>query len=84
MTDCSEVSINLKRMEEGKKSIKKEKRCEVNYLTDNPEGPTDESLEKERSALQEETKKRLPKKALIDPKMEVTFALGRKEIVEEE
>jgi len=60
------------------------KRCEVNFLPDNPVGQTNDSLESERNALQEETKKRHPNNALIDSKMEVTFSLRRKEIVDEE
>ncbi|KAK9528368.1 hypothetical protein VZT92_012534 [Zoarces viviparus] len=64
--------------------MKKARKCEVKFLPDNPVGQTDESLESERNALQEETKKRHPNKALIDSKMEVTFSLRRKEIVDEE
>lgn len=84
LAGCSEVSVNRKRVAEGKMRIKKAKRYEVNFLPDNPVGQTDKSLESERNALQEETKKILPNKALIDSKMEVTFALRRKEIVDEE
>lgn len=84
MAGCSEVTINQKRAEEHKKGIKKAKKCEVNFLPDNPAGETAESLERARQALEEETLKRLPNKAFVDSKMEVTFAVRRKEIVDEE
>uniref|UniRef100_A0A672MK71 Uncharacterized protein n=1 Tax=Sinocyclocheilus grahami TaxID=75366 RepID=A0A672MK71_SINGR len=65
---CSEVAVNQKR---------------INFLPDNPLGQTDSSLQKERDALQEELKKKHLNMAFVDSKMELTFSLRRKEIVEE-
>lgn len=84
MAGCSEVTINQRKDEEKKKGIKKAKKCEVNFLPDNPAGETAESLERVRQALEEETQKKLPNKAFVNSKMELTFAVRRKEIVDEE
>ncbi len=50
----------------------------------NPVGQTDRSLQKEKDALQEEMKERHFSMAIVDSKMELTFSLRRKEIVDEE
>ncbi|XP_057182127.1 uncharacterized protein LOC130549013 [Triplophysa rosa] len=81
---CSEVAVNQKRANENTSRLKKAKRCEVNFLPDNPLGQTDSSLQKEKEALQEELKKKRLNMAFVDSKMELTFSLRRKEIVEEE
>lgn len=81
---CSEVAVNQKRATEDTRQLKKAKRCEVNFLPDNPLGQTDSSLQKEKEALQEELKKKRLNMAFVDSKMELTFSLRRKEIVEEE
>ncbi|KAK7877712.1 hypothetical protein WMY93_031572, partial [Mugilogobius chulae] len=82
---CSEVIVNRKRQaSDGERRIKKAKRCEVNFLPDNPTGLTDSSLEHEKDALKEEMKKKNPNKDLVNSKMELTFSLRRKEIVTKE
>ncbi|XP_060753791.1 uncharacterized protein LOC132864385 [Neoarius graeffei] len=82
---CSEVCVNQKRTgEDSRNRLKKAKRCEVNFLPYIPTGQTDLTLQNEKAALQEEMKKRHPNHALINSKMEQTFALRRKEIVDEE
>ncbi|XP_037394262.1 uncharacterized protein LOC108411621 [Pygocentrus nattereri] len=64
--------------------MKKSKRAEVNFLPDHPEGQTDESLENERVAIAEETRKKRIDATLIPRKMEASFSLRRKEVVEVE
>uniref|UniRef100_A0A9J8BKM6 Uncharacterized protein n=1 Tax=Cyprinus carpio carpio TaxID=630221 RepID=A0A9J8BKM6_CYPCA len=59
-------------------------RCEINFLPDNPVGETDYSLQKEKDALQEEMKKKHFSMAVVDSRMDLTFSLRRKEIVDEE
>lgn len=81
---CSEVAVNQKGANEDSRRLKKAKRCEVNFLPDNPLGQTDSSLQKEKEALQEELKKKHLNMAFVDSKMELTFSLRRKEIIEEE
>jgi len=85
---CSEVSVNHKRGRgedtEERHRMKKSKRAEVHFLPDHPEGQTDESLEEERLAMFEETKKKRMDSTLIRQKMEATFSLRRKEVVEVE
>ncbi|KAJ8369758.1 hypothetical protein SKAU_G00097860 [Synaphobranchus kaupii] len=62
--------------------IKRPKRYEVNYLPDLPEGQNEDGLEAERKLLVEEMKKRNPSATLIASKMDQTFPLRRREIVE--
>ena len=64
--------------------MKRSKGAEVNFLPDHPAGQTDESLEKERLVIVEETQKKRIDATLIRQKMEATFSLRRKEIVEVE
>ncbi|XP_056327522.1 uncharacterized protein LOC130240126 [Danio aesculapii] len=85
LAGCSEVAVNhKKRMNEDCRHLKKARRCEVNFLPDNPVGQTVHSLEMEKDALKEEMKKKNFSRASIDSKMDLTFSLRRKEIVEEE
>uniref|UniRef100_A0A9J7ZUW5 Uncharacterized protein n=1 Tax=Cyprinus carpio carpio TaxID=630221 RepID=A0A9J7ZUW5_CYPCA len=81
---CSEVSVNTKRKShEGvTATIKKPKRAEVNFLPDHPEGQTDDSLEEVRLIMIDEMKKKRIDSALIQQKMQETFSLRRKEVVE--
>uniref|UniRef100_A0A3B1IYE8 Uncharacterized protein n=1 Tax=Astyanax mexicanus TaxID=7994 RepID=A0A3B1IYE8_ASTMX len=85
---CSEVNINRKRergqVEGLKGRMKKSKRAEVNFLPDHPAGQSDESLEKERVSIVEETRKKRIDATLVRQKMEATFSLRRKEVVEVE
>lgn len=85
---CSEVAVNRKRRGEeddsgsNRFSLKKPKRGEVNFIPDAPENYNDESLENERCILEDEMKKRDKNMALITQKMDITFSLRRKEVVE--
>uniref|UniRef100_UPI000D309004 uncharacterized protein LOC112429853 n=1 Tax=Maylandia zebra TaxID=106582 RepID=UPI000D309004 len=85
---CSEVAVNRKRRGEeddsgsNRFSLKKPKRGEVNFIPDGPENYNDESLENERCILEDEMKKRDKNMALITQKMDITFSLRRKEVVE--
>uniref|UniRef100_A0A3Q3EF81 Uncharacterized protein n=1 Tax=Kryptolebias marmoratus TaxID=37003 RepID=A0A3Q3EF81_KRYMA len=67
------------------KGLKRHKRYDyllVNYLPDIPEPQSEESLEAERNLLVEEMKKRKPSGAVFASKMDQTFPLRRREIVE--
>lgn len=64
------------------KGLKRPKRYEVNYLPDIPEGQSEDSLEAERKLLVEEMKKRNPNGTVIASKMDQTFPMRRREIVE--
>ncbi|XP_039856455.1 uncharacterized protein LOC120714349 isoform X1 [Simochromis diagramma] len=85
---CSEVAVNRKRRGEeddsgsNRFSLKKPKRGKVNFIPDGPENYNDESLENERCILEDEMKKRVKNMALITQKMDITFSLRRKEVVE--
>ncbi|XP_067295724.1 sterile alpha motif domain-containing protein 3-like isoform X2 [Pseudorasbora parva] len=67
--------------EPSRKNIKKPKKCELNFLPNYPEGHDDASLESARKELEEEMKKRAPSAFVLSQKMDLTFALRRKEMV---
>uniref|UniRef100_A0A8D0CTD9 Sterile alpha motif domain containing 3 n=1 Tax=Sander lucioperca TaxID=283035 RepID=A0A8D0CTD9_SANLU len=72
---CAEVAINRGKKgapEMASKSLKRPKRFEVNYLPDLPEGQNEDRLEVERNGT------------VIASKMDQTFPLRRREIVEAE
>lgn len=84
--DCNEISVNRKRgrEEDGDRSrpfLKKPKRGEVNY---HPENHDDGTLEGERSAMVNEMKKRSKDMTFIREKMDLTFSIRRKEIVDQQ
>lgn len=84
---CHEVSVNRRRgrsedPEEDCFVLKKPKRGEVNHLPDHPQNFDDDTLEDERCVLVDETKKKWKDMELIRQKMELTFSLRRKEIIE--
>ncbi|CAL8258811.1 unnamed protein product, partial [Arctogadus glacialis] len=89
---CNEVSVNRKtgREEDGERkvescwSLKKPKRGEVNYVPDHPENHDDDTLEGERSGMVNEMKKRSKDMTFIRRKMDLTFSLRRKEIVDQQ
>ncbi|XP_035855753.1 uncharacterized protein LOC116041408 isoform X2 [Sander lucioperca] len=84
---CAEVAINRGKKgapEMASKGLKRPKRFEVNYLPDLPEGQNEDRLEVERKLLVEEMKKRNPSGTVIASKMDQTFPLRRREIVEAE
>lgn len=82
---CNEVDVNRKRRgdgEDGPFTLKKPKRGEVNHVPDYPDHHDDDILEVERLALVDEFKKTRRNMAEIRQKMELTFSLRRREIVE--
>ncbi|KAF6722138.1 Sterile alpha motif domain-containing protein 3 [Oryzias melastigma] len=85
---CNELSINRKRKSiedvDTSPSLKKAKRGEINFVPDHPDNHNDDSMEEERLALLEESQKRSKDLVLIKEKMELTFSLRRKAIVEME
>lgn len=84
---CAEVAINTGikcAPQMASKGLKRPKRYEVNYLPNLPEGQNEDGLEAERKLLVEEMKKRNPSGTVIASKMDQTFPLRRREIVETE
>ncbi|XP_041868462.1 uncharacterized protein LOC121657140 [Melanotaenia boesemani] len=84
---CAEVAINagIRRTPQvGAKGLKRPKRFEVNYLPNLPEGQNKDGLEAERKLLVEEMRKQNPSGTIIAAKMDQTFPLRRREIVEAE
>ncbi|XP_056609966.1 uncharacterized protein LOC130426962 [Triplophysa dalaica] len=67
-----------------KLNIKKPRRDETNYLPNFPLGKDEISLERDREFISEEIRKRTPNTTLVSQKMDQTFPLRRKEIVEME
>ncbi|XP_028970228.2 sterile alpha motif domain-containing protein 3 [Esox lucius] len=65
------------------KDIKKPKKGEINFLPENPEGMDDQNLEGVRQVLVNEMKKTKPNGSLVKKHMDMTFALRRKEVVNE-
>ncbi|XP_035805347.2 uncharacterized protein LOC118470478 [Amphiprion ocellaris] len=84
---CSEVSVNKKRKADGdvtKYTLKRAKRGEVNHVPEHPEQHDDASLEEQRLLLVEASKKARFDHSFIREKMDLTFSLRRREIVEEQ
>lgn len=83
---CNEVDVNSKRKgsteDNGPFTFKRPRRGEVNHVPDYPQHHNDFTLEEERLHLVEEMKKKKRDKTVIQHKMELTFSLRRKEIVE--
>ncbi|KAL6465686.1 hypothetical protein MHYP_G00258190 [Metynnis hypsauchen] len=82
---CPELTVNALKHKHPDdsapaKNVKKPKKAEVNYLPPYPTGETKESLERVRTELVEEVKKRDNGK-IISEKMAKTFSLRREEIV---
>ena len=84
---CSEVSVNRKRKADGdtiKYTLKRAKRGEVNYVPQHPQQQDDASLEEQRILLVEASKKARLDHSFVSGKMDLTFSLRRREIVEEQ
>lgn len=62
------------------KNVKRPKKAEVNYLPPHPVGENEDTLEKERLELVNETKKKNNAK-VIEEKMSKTFSIRRLEVV---
>ncbi len=87
LAGCPELTVNQKRSSDSgnkTKKIKRAKRSEINFLPDVPQGQTPNSLEDERKTLIEEMQKVRKDWKMIDALMGSTFALRRKEIVDDE
>ncbi|KAL6457314.1 hypothetical protein MHYP_G00342770, partial [Metynnis hypsauchen] len=65
------------------KDIKKPRKGEINYLPEYPEGMDDHNLEGACQILVNEMMKTKPNGSLVKKKMDVTFALRRKEVVQD-
>lgn len=64
------------------KGIKKPRKGEINFLPEYPEGRDDHNLEEARQVLVNEMMKTKPNGSLVKKEMDVTFALRRKEVVQ--
>ncbi|XP_059201647.1 uncharacterized protein LOC131981391 [Centropristis striata] len=82
---CTELKINTRSSSTSeKRTLKKARKSEVNFMPDFPEGKTKHSLDEERTAMLTEMKKRKVDWKQIQAMMTSTFSLRRKEIVEDE
>nr|XP_054606034.1 sterile alpha motif domain-containing protein 3-like isoform X1 [Nothobranchius furzeri] len=86
---CQELKINSDKRGSGdtrgrRNKVKKTRRSETNFLPDLPQGRDIKKLDEERMMLSQEMAKAKPNLDFIDSGMNATFALRRKEIVEEE
>uniref|UniRef100_A0A1A8I607 Uncharacterized protein n=1 Tax=Nothobranchius kuhntae TaxID=321403 RepID=A0A1A8I607_NOTKU len=86
---CQELKINSDKRGSGdtrgrRNKVKKPRRSETNFLPDLPQGRDIKKLDEERMMLSQEMAKAKPNLDFIDSGMNATFALRRKEIVEEE
>ena len=88
---CLDVAVNAgkrgRHSAEGQpanKRIKKAKKGEINYLPNFPDGFDQAALEEACKDLVDEMQKRTPNGPLVKQKMDQTFALRRKEVVESE
>ncbi|XP_055013188.1 uncharacterized protein LOC129410070 [Boleophthalmus pectinirostris] len=84
---CNEVAVNRKRgrddsSDPNRFSLKKPKRGEVNFIPQHPKNYDAAALEQERCLMLDELKKRGKDMSLVRQKMDLTFSLRRKEIVE--
>uniref|UniRef100_A0AAR2INB8 PB1 domain-containing protein n=1 Tax=Pygocentrus nattereri TaxID=42514 RepID=A0AAR2INB8_PYGNA len=85
---CLDVAVNPGKRgghsaegEPANKNIKKAKKGELNNLPNFPEGFDQSGLEGARKLLVDEMQKRTPDGQLVKQKMDVTFALRRKEVL---
>lgn len=81
------MSVNKKRRVDGgttKYTLKRARRGEVNYVPQHPQQQDDASLEEQRLLLVEASKKAQLDRSLVREKMDLTFSLRRREIVEEQ
>lgn len=67
-----------------KYTLKRAKRGEVSYVPQHPQQQDDASLEEQRILLVEASKKARLDHSFVREKMDLTFSLRRKEIVEEQ
>ncbi|CAI5656587.1 sterile alpha motif domain-containing protein 3 isoform X2 [Oreochromis niloticus] len=88
---CLDVAVNAGKRgrhssdgQPANKRIKKAKKGEINYLPNFPDGFDQAALEEARKDLADEMQKRTPNGLLVKQKMDQTFALRRKEVVDSE
>ncbi|KAL2082779.1 hypothetical protein ACEWY4_022597 [Coilia grayii] len=80
---CSEMVVNThSRQGSSRGSLKRPRRSELNFLPDHPVGLDEEELERERSSMEEEVKKRHLSLTILNAM--TTFSLRRKEIVQDQ
>ncbi|RXN30823.1 sterile alpha motif domain-containing 3-like isoform X1 [Labeo rohita] len=86
---CRDVAVNAGKRgghsspgEPANKNIKKAKKGELNFLPNFPDGFDQTGLEDARKILVDEMQKRTPNGQLVKEKMDLTFALRRREVVE--
>lgn len=80
---CEEVNINRRSRSAEVRGIKRPRRAEINFIPDYPDGQNAEDLERERVCLVEELKKKHINMVMINLKMDHTFPLRRREIIED-
>ncbi|XP_067276272.1 uncharacterized protein [Pseudorasbora parva] len=73
-----------RRGQQPQRNVKRPKRFEINFLPNFPDGEDEASMESKRKEMVEEMKKRRLNSALIAQNMNSTFALRRKELIEEQ
>ncbi|KAG9267257.1 sterile alpha motif domain-containing protein 3-like [Astyanax mexicanus] len=80
---CPEIEVNF-RQGSSRLSLKRPRRSELNFLPEHPVGFSEEALERDRAFMEEEVKKKDMKLSVLNSKMDVTFSLRRKEIVQDQ
>ncbi|KAG9276958.1 hypothetical protein AMEX_G6936 [Astyanax mexicanus] len=80
---CPEITVNF-RQGSSRLSLKRPRRSELNFLPEHPVGFSEEALERDRAFMEEEVKKKDMKLSVLNSKMDVTFSLRRKEIVQDQ
>lgn len=84
---CTEVLLNSKRKTDGDATqfvLKRPKRGEINHCPDHPNDQDEASLEEQRLLLVEASKKARLDESFIKEKMDLTFSLRRKEVVDKQ
>ena len=84
---CTEVLLNRKRRADGETTqfiLKKPKRGEINHCPDHPNDQDEACFEEQRQLLIEASKKARVDESLIKGKMDMTFSLRRKEVVDKQ
>uniref|UniRef100_A0A9J8ANK3 Sterile alpha motif domain-containing protein 3-like n=1 Tax=Cyprinus carpio carpio TaxID=630221 RepID=A0A9J8ANK3_CYPCA len=79
---CAELILN--RRDASKHTLKRPRRSELNFLPDIPTGFDEEALENERKWMEEEVKKKDVNMRALNTKMDFTFSLRRREVVEDQ
>ncbi len=74
----------VNRRNSSKQMLKRPRRSELNFLPNLPTGFDDKALENERKWIEEEMKKKDVNMCTLNTKMDVTFALRRREVVEDQ